>query len=253
MIESEARATRPKKQDSLNSEECFLIQLIQRLFPRHRKISYAQCGEDLVMHYLLCDMLGMARPTYLDLGAHDPIWLSNTYLIYRLGCRGVCVEPNPRACQAIKRIRPRDACVQVGVGVSADKAATFYVMDPPTLSSFSKDFIDANISNPNYQLKEVISTPLLTPSEIIDSYCPAAPNLVSLDVEGHDEAIIKAWDFTRYRPEVFCIETVSHHDRAKVPTITPLLEKAGYTAFADTYINTIYVDTSLLHSWRSRA
>ena len=196
-------------------------------------------------------MLGIAKPTYLDIGAHDPIWLSNTYLFYRLGCRGVCVEPDPRAYRTIKRVRPRDTCVQCGVGAGANNAAPFYVMDPPTLSSFSKEFIDSNLSCPTYRLKDIVTIPLLTTSEIIDSHFSASPNFVSLDVEGDDQRIIEAWDFTRHRPEVFCVETVSHHDRAKVQSITPVLRDAGYTPYADTYINTIYVDAMVLDTWRS--
>jgi len=126
-------------------------------------------------------------------------------------------------------------------------------MDPPTLSSFSKEFIDSNLSCPSYRLKEIVTIPLLTTSEIIDSYFPASPNFVSLDVEGHDVNIVKAWDFTRYRPEVFCVETLSHHDQAKVQTITPVFTNAGYVAFADTYINSIYVEADVLERYRSRA
>jgi FkbM family methyltransferase len=197
-------------------------------------------------------MMGIAKPTYLDIGAHDPVWLSNTYLFYRLGCRGVCVEPSPQSHRAIKRIRPRDICLQCGVGAEANNAAAFYVMDPPTLSSFSKEFIDANVGCPSYRLKEIITIPLLTTSAIIDSHFPTSPNFVSLDVEGHDEQIMKAWDFNRYRPEVFCVETLSHHDSEKVLTITPAFLNAGYVVFADTYINTIYVDATVLEGLRSR-
>jgi len=125
-------------------------------------------------------------------------------------------------------------------------------MDPPTLSSFSKEFIDANVGRSSYRLKEIVTIPLLTTSVIIDSHFPTSPNFVSLDVEGHDEQIMKAWDFTRYRPEVFCVETLSHHDHAKVQTITPVFMNARYVVFADTYINTIYVDATVLEGLRSR-
>lgn len=229
------------------------MRLIQHILRRVPWTSYAQCGEDLLARYFLCDMLGIAKPSYLDLGAHDPTWLSNTYLFYRRGCRGVCVEPNPHSCRAIKRTRPKDICLTCGVGVTASTSAPFFVMDPPTLSSFSKAFIDANLANPLYRLKETVSTPLLTTSEIIARHFPTPPNFVSVDLEGLDEQIILAWDFEKYRPELFCVETVAHHDRSKVDTITEAFTRAGYRVFADTYINTLYVEGHAWDRWQSRA
>jgi FkbM family methyltransferase len=198
-------------------------------------------------------MLGIAKPSYLDLGANDPVWLSNTYLFYRIGCRGVCVEPNPRSCEAIKRARPRDVCLPYGVGTVPCVSAPFYIMDPPTLSSFSKEFVEANLANASYRLKKTITIPLMTSSEIIAAYFSTPPTCVSIDVEGHDEQIVKAWDFDRYRPEVFCVETVSHHDRVKVRETTAVFTQAGYVAFADTFINTIYVESQALERWRAKA
>src|SRR4051812_41063504 len=56
--------------------------------------SYAQQGEDLAVASIF-GLLGVGRPTYLDVGAGDPVEGSNTYLFYERGCRGVLVEPNP--------------------------------------------------------------------------------------------------------------------------------------------------------------
>src|SRR5262245_48341427 len=56
--------------------------------------SYAQQGEDLIL-WNMCEFLKIRQPTYLDIGAYDPIEINNTYLFYTRGCRGVLVEPNP--------------------------------------------------------------------------------------------------------------------------------------------------------------
>jgi hypothetical protein len=48
--------------------------------------------------------------TYLDIGAHHPTRLSNTYLFYKRGFQGVVVEPDPELMGAIRRVRPRDVC-----------------------------------------------------------------------------------------------------------------------------------------------
>ena len=58
------------------------------------KISYSQCGEDLILKQLFT-ALGIGKVNYLDIGAHHPTCLNNTYLFYGYGGHGVCVEPDP--------------------------------------------------------------------------------------------------------------------------------------------------------------
>jgi glycosyltransferase involved in cell wall biosynthesis len=57
------------------------------------KISYSQCGEDIIIDFLLT-WLKIKNPTYLDIGANDPVKLSNTYYFYKKGSRGVLIEPD---------------------------------------------------------------------------------------------------------------------------------------------------------------
>lgn len=62
---------------------------------KHAMISYSQFGEDLlaqeILGYERCDIF------YIDIGAFHPISKSNTYIFYKRGSRGMCVEPNPQA------------------------------------------------------------------------------------------------------------------------------------------------------------
>ena len=67
--------------------------LIGSFFP-HLRRSYSQSGEDIIISDLF-HRLQIVNPSYLDIGANDPIALSNTYRLYTRGSRGVCVEPNP--------------------------------------------------------------------------------------------------------------------------------------------------------------
>lgn len=181
------------------------------------------------------------KPTYLDIGAHHPYQFSNTYYFYRLGCRGVCVEPNPLLHKAIKQHRTRDVCLNVGVGEGENENAEFYVVDPPTMSTFSKEDLKS-YSGLGYLLKETLRVPLVTVDSILQEHFSEAPNLVSLDTEGFDDAILSSWKFDQIRPAVFCVETVHHASDAKLTSIHKLMEQNGYQVYADTYINTLFVE-----------
>ena len=106
--------------------------------------SHSQQGEDLVLESI-CDFLKITNPSYLDVGAADPIQDNNTYLFYHKGCRGVLVEPNPSFCRRIEAARPGDRVLNIGVGVSDQDQADYYMIggrDGMYLNSFSKKQVD---------------------------------------------------------------------------------------------------------------
>jgi hypothetical protein len=47
------------------------------------KVSYSQSGEDLIVRVYF-DILGITNPTYIDIGAHHPYFISNTALFYEM-------------------------------------------------------------------------------------------------------------------------------------------------------------------------
>lgn len=82
------------------------------LYDLFGKRSYAQSGEDVVVDAILSRQ---KTGFYVDIGAYHPKVFSNTYLFYKRGWRGICVEPNPEAKILFQVARPRDVFVNVGV------------------------------------------------------------------------------------------------------------------------------------------
>lgn len=224
------------------------LNYLRRRWTKKHKASYSQCGEDLIAAFVF-DALGISSPSYLDIGAHHPTFLSNTYLFYEQGHHGVNVEPDPTLCETIRRERGRDVCLNAGVGTSHQKTAEFYVMSARTLNTFSKSEAELHVRSGNYEIESVIQIPLLTINEIIERHFAPRPHFVSLDTEGMDLEILKTFDLQKYRPEVFCIETLTYPDEQKTPEVFGFMSSNGYFAYADTYINTIFVDQKV---WKGR-
>lgn len=226
------------------------LRQLQRDYSKNFKISYSQCGEDLILQQLFM-VLGISKVSYLDVGAHHPTYLSNTYLFYENGGRGVCVEPDPSLFKAFGKKRPRDTHLNCGVGIAPGEA-DFYVMSTSTLNTFSKVEAERYQSYGQQRIMKTISIKLETINEVIRQNFEKAPNLVSLDVEGLDYLILQNFDFKNCRPEVFCLETLSYtEDRSerKLNEIIELMHANGYLTYADTYINTIFVDAT---AWNNR-
>ena len=218
-------------------------------FFKHIRSSYSQSGEDII----ICDLftkLGISNPSYLDIGANEPMALSNTYRLYARGSKGVCLEPNPTLYEKLRQTRKRDTCINAGIAFDEKTEADFYLFadNAHGFSTFSKTDADFWVETGNdkvgkFKIDRVIKTPLLKINDIIEKHFSPCPNLISIDVEGLDLQILKTLDFNTFKPEVFCIETLEYiqdnKETKNMKTIDFLQEK-GYFIFADTYINTIF-------------
>ncbi len=64
--------------------------------------------------------------------------------------------------------------------------------------------------------------------------------------------ILQNFDFETYRPAVFCVETLTYTEdksERKLTEIIELMHANGYLTYADTYINTVFVDAA---AWKRR-
>lgn len=215
-----------------------------------KKVSYSQCGEDLIISYVL-DSLKIDRPYYLDIGAYHPFYLSNTAFFYKKGARGVCIEPNFELYKKLVKYRKRDKCLNVGVGLVNDSNASYYQMSESTLNTFSKEEALLLQSTSSKKIISECKVPILSFSSIM-SHLERRPNFISFDIEGVDYEVLKSFQFEEYRPEVFCIETLTYSENkqeTKKTEIINLMLDRGYFPYADTYINTIFIDKDI---WKNR-
>lgn len=222
--------------------------LTSTFFPHVRR-SYSQSGEDIIISDLF-NRLTIKHPTYLDIGANDPVALNNTYRLYLRGSKGVCVEPNPILHQKIQMKRKRDICLNAGVAFDEKREADFYIFPEKFsgLNTFSKEEADfweqtGNEEIGRHKVEKVVKMKLIDINELIGKYFSPHPNLISVDVEGFDFQIIKKINFDIYKPEVFCIETLGFIDNNKEIKKTEIIDffkTQGYFVYADTYINTIF-------------
>lgn len=217
---------------------------------KYKKNSYSQCGEDLIVEFIF-NAMGLKNITYLDIGAHHPYYLSNTALFYEKGFSGICVEPDPELFKEIKKYRRRDNCKNVGIGMDHQSHANFYIMSTPTLNTFSEEEA-LRFAQGSHNIIRIDKIPLITIEDIMIPLRGNTPNFISIDVEGLDYAILKSFDFSRFRPEVFCVETLTYtedNSEKKLNEIIDFMISKNYFVYADTYINTIFVDSD---KWKNR-
>jgi FkbM family methyltransferase len=206
--------------------------------------SFAQQGEDLVMQAMVYDVAKILVPTYIDIGAFEPIFSNNTYLFYATGGHGVLVEPNPTYTAKLRAERPRDVVLEIGVGITDEAEADYYLFEESEgqLNTFSKEQAD-KLRAKGAKPPKVIKRKLVKVNEILEEHFKdRAPDIFSIDVEGLDLDILKTMDFERWRPLVICTETSElNTGRLEQETIDFLATKQ-YQARGGSFVNTIFLD-----------
>ena len=226
----------------------FFKRVYQKLTGNYYTVSYSQTGEDVIIDFLI-NAKNIKDFTYLDIGANDPVKMNNTYKFYEYGCKGVCIEPDPYIFSRLKRKRNADICLNIGIADKQNSEAEFYLMDTSLLNTFSKEEAEDLERNGHARIKNVIKVPLQTVDMIIEKYFnKKSPVFVNIDVEGLDEIILLNFPFAKYRPYIFCIETVHYTNDAsseKRSVLMDIMRKNNYKPFADTYLNTIFIDAEV--------
>lgn len=223
-----------------------------RIFSKHNYkeyLGFAQAGEDKVLRFLFYS-LGIQNIRYLEIGTNHPVHYNNTYLFYLSGSRGVCIEANPELVPQIKQVRPGDICLNVGIAAVKSEPLDFYIFDGKDkakgLSTFSKKEVEHVERVSQIRVAEIKKIPVITIDEVFASHFPSPPDLISIDIEGLDFDVIKCIDLEKYRPKVFCMETVNFNefgDTTKRNEVTAYFKGHNYFAYAETGINTIFVDS----------
>lgn len=180
-----------------------LINAIPRLALRQE--CYSQEGEDLVIARLFDHK---RDGFYVDVGAHHPIRFSNTYLLYRLGWRGINVDAAPGSMEAFRRLRQDDINIECLVS-SRNEVQEFYVLNEPALSTGSLELAhQRSREDPRYAIVHTATLKPRTLASILDEYLPpgCAIDLLNVDVEGLDLDVLQSNDWARYRPSMVLAE-----------------------------------------------
>jgi len=210
---------------------------------KYKKTSFSQCGEDLIVKFIF-DCLGIQNPSYIDIGAHHPYFISNTALFYKNGCRGINIEPDPTLFLEFLKYRAEDVNLNIGISDSNNKL-DFYIISSPTLNTFSKKEAENYAQEGNYTIKRIEKIKVQTLKSVLDEFSNGIfPHYLSLDAEGIDDIIIREIDFENNYPIVICIETISFStsgNGVKNKDLIHFIIDKGYMLYADTHINTIFV------------
>ena len=155
------------------------------------------------------------------------------------------VEPDETLIPRLTSERQNDVVLNVGVGTKEDEEADFYIFKYPWLNTFSKEEANYRSSFGRFTITHISTVKLILINSIIKSYFDPYPDFLSIDIEGLDLAVLKTLDYSLYPIPVICAETCEYsenHKKKKNKAISEFMTSIGYFVYADTYINTIFVN-----------
>ena len=212
------------------------------------RVSYAQNREDILLDRLFGDHVGR----YMDVGSCHPVLDSNTRFFYERGWRGVNFEPSFSSFQRFLDQRPEDLNLNMAVS-DFDGELTFYEVEDHVINGTST--LSAEIAEGYRQRGFDVAerrVPVRTIRSLIDTHGIEPPDLLSIDVEGHEAAVIRGTPLDSWRPRVLVVEatlpgttTPSHQDWE------PILLAHGYLFAAFNGLNRFYLREDL-RDWLGR-
>lgn len=176
--------------------------------------------------------------SFLEIGANEPVVLSQTWHLARVGWRGVLVEPNPRLAARLRTERP-DATVIEAI-CSGPSAPTSMRLRLPESSGHAT--VMATFADRNDREVETFEVPTRTADSIIERELGGRVDFVSIDVEGHEPEVLRGLSLERFRPRLMLVED----DMSSLET-TRLLWAKGYRMLRRTQNNNWWIPQEVPH------
>jgi FkbM family methyltransferase len=167
------------------------------------KLSYAQNLEDLTLAKVFPDK---RDGFYVDVGGGHPVADNVTFWFYLQGWCGLVVEPQAALCELYAHVRPRDIAVATLVG-AVEGEVDFHVVD--RLHGFSTTVIGNAQGAAGFGAGfTTIRHPVTTLARLCERHAITAIDVLKIDVEGAEAAVLAGVDWTKVRPRVLAIEAV---------------------------------------------
>ncbi len=196
--------------------------------------SHSQFQEDLLIDLLLNIKID---GVYVDIGANDPFFNSNTQRFYLRGWRGINIEPCLSAFKKIAENREFDINLNIAVSEESGKLTFYQIGNDSSLSTL--DYGTAVKMAETYKLELTSSTVDVMPvSKILDTYLGNRQiDFMSVDAEGHDLAVLRSNDWGKYRPTLVVVN--SNIDSRG---IIMFMDRHNYLYIFSNHVNALFVD-----------
>jgi len=206
------------------------------------KNSQSQFGEDKkIVKLFHKDKKGI----YLDLGCFHPIRQNNTYLLHKLGWKGINIDLNPLSIELFNLARPNDINICAAVSNKKSTETLYFDHSLSSVNTIRKRYLifRKRALGLNKFKKSKIRTTTLT--SILKKNKIRKIDFMNIDIEDSELKVLKTINFNYFNIKIICIEIVTQfHTKAEKVNkdkIIKILKKNNYTLKFKTFVNYIFI------------
>ena len=157
--------------------------------------------EDLILKDIFKKI---SKGFYVDVGCYHPIHLSNTYLLYQKGWRGINIDLSEYSIELFDHTRNDDLNINAAVTNFDGKISFFYQKELSQITTEKKNTALKRMQGlikekkiDGYKLETILTN---------SKYKNKRIDFLNIDVEDGDFDALCSINFDVYRPKVICIE-----------------------------------------------
>jgi len=191
------------------------------------------------------------RGFFVEIGAYDGIFVSNTWGLTERGWTGLMVEPVPRlalACAASHARHPNVRVIQQAVGPEGVDEITLMLAE--TLTTANTE-VFGEYSKVDWASGSLTNSTIRVPSQTLDSLleanlAPTGFDVLVVDVEGFEDQVFSGFNLAEWRPKMLIIElSDTHPDLSSTSESDAVLGArilcGGYRVVFKDAVNTVFV------------
>lgn len=182
-------------------------------------MTFSQYGEDDILDRFFGEQI---TGFFVEAGALDGVYLSNTLLFERQGWQGILCEPDKRYHDALRASRPCSACYDVAlVAEGPSRVVTLHESSAEALSTISParsavmQAEGIQILN-TYEVQAVTLHHLLTLHHFVEPMHDGEIDLISIDTEATSHETLAGARIDYWRPRVVLIEVFTEEERQSI-------------------------------------
>lgn len=196
-------------------------------------------GTDMILKSILRDV---KCGRYIDVGANHPLNISNTFLFYSLGWRGVAIDGHDKFKSLWEKCRPEDVFLDLIVS-DMRKEVVFSLFPDDTMGSIDQETrrrYQARFDGIQMHQRVAMATTIY---DIFIEHVNDEVHLLSIDIEGEELNALKGANLSVFRPGVISaeIKNVSLYSPLS-NELVEFLTANGYRFIAKTPLDCIFVD-----------